>query len=200
MRSCPHVVFIMVHRNAGRAPVRARMTAEEFFQSAPSDCPSELIRGRMVVREPAKPWHGVVASRAQFAIARFVHPATLGEVVAAETGFVLARDPDTVRAPDAAFITAAKRHMLRPDFRGDFVPDLVVEVRSPSESRRAVRAKALHWISSGVRLVWTIDPMRHEGCVYRSDGTQRALTAAEAFEGEDVIPGFVMPLRPLIDY
>jgi Uma2 family endonuclease len=124
------------------------------------------------------------------AIGHFLRSHALGRLLAAETGFVLATNPDTVRAPDVAFV----RHERIPDPvpRGyaRFAPDLVVEVLSPDDRPREVFEKVADWLKAGTSLVWAIDPERRIGRVYRSDGTESLLSDSDALEGEDVLPGF----------
>jgi Uma2 family endonuclease len=88
--------------------VARELTAEELFHLRLSDKRTELVRGRLVVREPAGYQHGVVALRIARLLANYAHDHDLGIVVAAETGFRLFAIPDTVRAPDAAFITRGR--------------------------------------------------------------------------------------------
>src|SRR5712692_9023348 len=88
--------------------LKTRVTADEFFDHPIPDCQSELIRGEVLVMSPAGGEHGIVAMRMGSLLFTYVDLHKLGVVCAAETGFILARDPDTVRAPDVAFISNAR--------------------------------------------------------------------------------------------
>lgn len=158
---------------------------------------TELIRGRLVVREPAGFRHGVVAMRIAARLSDFVKEHELGVVVAAETGFKLFSDPDTVRAPDAAFVRAERVPHPLPRGYPDIAPDLAVEVLSPDDRPGEVLGKVSDWLSGGARLVWVIDPQRRIARVYRADGRESIVSADSSLDGEDVLPGFGCPLQEL---
>jgi Uma2 family endonuclease len=176
----------------------ALMTAEELLALNLPNKRTELVRGHLVVREPGSYYHGRVAARVLLELGSFLREHPLGELFAAETGFTLFRGPDTVRAPDVAYIR--NERLLPPDTRGfaELAPDLAVEVLSPDETRRQLREKIEDWLASGVQLVWIIDPLRKSGRVHRADGTTRELGVADAFDGEALLPGFVMRLAAVM--
>jgi Uma2 family endonuclease len=175
------------------------MTAEELLVRQPPHMRSELVDGVMRVREPGAYRHGKYASRVAALLDAWVRPRKLGDVVGAETGFILRRNPDSVRAPDAAFISAER--LPPPDVTGyaELAPDLVVEVRSRGDRAGEIREKTAAWLDAGVRLVWHLDPERRRGAVHRADGTVRRVDADGAFDGEAVLPGFVMTLEEALD-
>ena len=121
------------------------------------------------------------------ALSNHVREHGLGVVYAAETGFTLSRRPDTVRAPDVAFISRDRLPSPEPIGYPELAPDLVVEVGDrPGETL----AKIADWLSAGTRLVWLIDPARRAARVYRADGSETMVAADGVLDGEDVIPGF----------
>jgi Uma2 family endonuclease len=120
----------------------------------------------------------------------------LGEVFTAETGFVLRRDPDTVRAPDVAFVRAERVPQARVPGFPAMAPDLVAEVVSPYDRAVEVSGKALAWLDAGVRLVWVVDPENRTVTVHRPGGTT-VLRGRDQLSGEDVLPGFALPLEEL---
>jgi Uma2 family endonuclease len=176
----------------------ATMTAEDLLRLNIQDKRSELVRGQLVVREPAGLAHGVVASRIGERVAGFVRVHALGLVVAAETGFMLALDPDTVRAPDVGFIRRDRVPDPLPRGYASIAPDLVVEVLSPDDRPGEVLAKVADWLRAGTRLVWVVDPIRRAARVYRADGTEAFATGDDSLDGEDVLPGFVLPLAAIL--
>lgn len=174
------------------------MSAEELERLHLPNKRTELIRGHLVVREPAGFRHGVVAARVARRLEEFVSANALGVVVGAETGFTLTRDPDTVRAPDAGFIRAARVPDPLPRGFAMLAPDLAVEVLSPDDRAGEVLTKVADWLTAGTTLVWVIDPERRLARIYRSDGSESLVTEGESFEGEDLLPGLRLPLAALL--
>jgi Uma2 family endonuclease len=166
------------------------VTAEELLHMSIPDKHVELVRGVLVVREPPGGRHGRVAMNAAVELSTHVRARQLGVVYAAETGFTLSRHPDTVRAPDVAFIRRDRLPSPEPAGYPELAPDLVVEVLSPDDRPGRILAKVADWLSAGTRLVWVIDPERRIARVYRADGSETIVSADEALEGEDVLPGF----------
>lgn len=166
------------------------MSAEDLLRLNIRDKRAELVRGELRVREPAGSQHGYVALRIAAAMLAFVDAHRLGRVYAAETGFVLRRDPDTVRAPDAAFVSAARLPVDATQGYLDGAPDLAVEVLSPDDRPGEVLAKVGEWLDGGARLVWVIAPAHRSARVYRADGSEAQLGHTDALDGESVLPGF----------
>jgi Uma2 family endonuclease len=173
------------------------MTAEELLRLNLPNKRTELVRGVLVVREPAGYQHGDVAMRLAAAIYTHVEAHGLGRVFAAETGFTLARNPDTVRAPDVSFISTARLPDPPPRGFAELAPDLAVEVLSPDDRPGAVLAKVADWLNAGARLVWVVDPLRVIARVYRADGSESMLDETDALRGEDILPGFEYPLSAI---
>ncbi len=158
----------------------------------------ELVRGRLV-REPfPRPIHAQVQARLCGLLDRHVRDHRLG-FVGGETGFVLERDPDTVRGPDVAFLSRARAGDTLPDRWPEYGPDLAVEIRSPSDRRGRLAEKIAQYFAAGTRLVWVIDPRARTAVVYHSPGDARLLHAGAELEGEDVVPGFRVSLREVFD-
>ena len=174
------------------------MTAEELLLLQPPHMRSELIDGRMIIREPGAIPHGRLAMAIGAALHAHVTQRRLVDVVTAETGFILRRNPDTVRAPDAAFISTARLLRARGNGYAELTPNLIVEVLSPSDRAGEVRAKVADWLVSGARLVWVIDGERRRADVYRADGTSHRISTADSLDGETVLPGFTLPLHTLL--
>lgn len=170
------------------------MTAEELLRANVSDKRAELVRGRLVVREPAGGRHGRVAAEMARLIGNHAHDHDLGVVYAAETGFTLARQPDTVRAPDVAFLCRDRLPEPEPVAFPDLAPDLVVEVLSPDDRPGETLAKVADWLLAGTRVVWVIDPEQLLARIYRVDGTESVIAEGGALDGEDVLPGFTCTL------
>ena len=173
-------------------------TAEELERLNLPNKRTELVRGQLIVREPAGFRHGDVAMAVALQLGNFVRKHNLGRVLAAETGFRLFSNPDTVRAPDVGFVRQERIPDPIPRGFARFAPDLAVEVLSPDDRPGEVLAKVADWLTAGTRLVWIIDPDRRTGRVHRADGSITILNDDASFDGEDVIPGFTCPLAEVL--
>ncbi len=175
-----------------------RMSAAEFeARFADRETRAELLRGEVITMSPTTPLHGIYTMRVSLPIAQFVEDHGLGVVFGAETGFVLqhADGAESVLAPDMAFLAAERIPDPLPEGFWRIPPDLVVEIRSQSESQQEVARKTALWLEAGVRLVWNVDPFRQQVSVHRADGVSRTLRIDDTLSGEEVLPGFELPLR-----
>jgi Uma2 family endonuclease len=176
----------------------ALVTAEDVERISLPGKQVELVRGRLVVREPPGTWHGVIAANLTYHLGDFVRRHGLGIVAGQDTGFKITSDPDTVRAPDVAFIAREAAQRIPRRGYAELAPDLVVEVLSPGDAPAEVLAKVADWLAAGTRLAWLVDPERPEVRVYRQDGTLSVLRESDSLDGEDVLPGFSCPLRQVL--
>jgi Uma2 family endonuclease len=173
------------------------MTAEELEQLSIPGKTTELVRGRLLVREPPSALHGRMAARMVYVLSAFVRPRELGDVQDG-SGFKIESGPDTVRAPDMAFVSLARGMELRPRGYPAFAPDLAVEIVSPNDRSGELLARAGAWLEAGTHLVWVIDPLRGEAQVYRSDASVALVPREASLDGEGVLPGFHCPLADVI--
>jgi Uma2 family endonuclease len=160
----------------------------------------ELVRGRLIVREPPGTRHGVIAARLGYYLSDFVHRHGLGIVAAQDTGFKITRDPDTVRAPDVAFIGRDRADRIPPRGYAEVAPDLLAEILSPDDAPAEVLAKVADWLAAGTKLVWLVDPQRSEVRVYREDGSLSVLRESDSLDGESVLPGLTCPLKQVLSW
>jgi len=180
------------------SPPPPLMTADELLRTHVPDKRTELVRGVLVVHEPAGSRHGLVTMNLGAELAVYAKQTGAGAVYAAETGFKLESNPDTVRAPAIAFVT--RERLPHPATTGyaALAPDVAVEVLSPGDRPGEVLAKVADWLSAGTRLVWVVDPERRLARVYRHDGSEAIVTAEGALDGEDVLPGFSCSLASIL--
>jgi Uma2 family endonuclease len=167
-------------------------TAEELLRAQDiGRC--ELVRGELRLLIPPGADHGRVAMALGRLIANHVVEHDLGSTYAAETGFLLARDPDTVRAPDVAFVRAGRP--ATPE-RGYYpgAPDLVVEVLSPDDRPGYVREKVAEWLEGGALAVWVVDPRARTVAVHEPRRRTRTRRETDTIRGGDVLPGFAVPV------
>ena len=175
------------------------MTAEQLLTLDLPNKSTELVRGRLMVREPASTYHGLVQSRLHILVGAYVLQNKLGAVFGQDTGFMIATDPDTVRAPDLAFVARDRVALIGPRGYASLAPDLVTEILSPDDRPGEVLRKLGEWLESGVRLAWLIDPERRIASVYRADGSVTAVAVDGDLHGEDVLPGFVCHLAAVFE-
>ena len=151
----------------------------------------ELIEGRLQVMCAAGFEHGRVAATASWLLSTHVRATRLGQTLGAETGFILARDPDTVRAPDAAFVSHARVDAVGPTlgFWPGGAPDLAIEVVSPEDSRPYLRSKALNWLEAGASAVLVLHPRSRSATVYRPGGEVHSYTEG-TLDLSDAVPGW----------
>ncbi len=173
------------------------LTADDLWTMPTGDRRHELVKGQLVEMIPAGGLHGIVSMQIGRLLGNFVQENNLGYVFAAETGFLLARDPDTVRAPDAAFVSWARVPEPLPEAYWPVAPDLVVEVVSPSDRAEDVQRRVADFLSAGTRLVWVIYPDPLSAMVYYPDGKARVLPRDDSLDGEEVLPGLTIPLAAL---
>ena len=159
---------------------------------------TELVRGDLVVMAPAGARHGHIANTIAYLLTEFTRARQGGIVFAAETGFLLRRDPDTVRAPDVAFVAAERLGGGEPPpgFL-QMAPDLAVEVVSPSDSPAAVRAKVQDWLKAGTRLVWVVYPDSRSVTVHRPPRRPEELSETDMLSGSPALPEFAVAVRDL---
>lgn len=187
-----------VAEHIARMSSRALLTAEDLLHNDIPNKSTELVRGVLVVRELPSGWHGHLAAKMVFLLGQHVYPAKAGMLFGQETGFVIERDPDTVRAPDVAFVHA-RRTAAIDDGHVPFAPDLAVEILSPNDRPGETLAKVADWLNAGTRLVWVLDPARRLARVHRADGSIDIVRAGQALDGEDVLPGFSCSLGEILE-
>ena len=163
-------------------------TAEQLAQLADDGFRYELIDGELTMMSPAGGRHGRIAGRVNKLLAIHVDDNRLGATFAAETGFRIGVDPDTVRAPDAAFVCQEKMDSLEDDSGFlPFAPDLAVEVISPNDSFVAVEGKAFSWLDAGTSVVLLLEPESMTAHVYRSRTDMVIYRADETIDLSDVV-------------
>jgi Uma2 family endonuclease len=160
----------------------------------------ELIAGELKKMAPAGSQHGRVAINVAWPLARHVRDNDLGVVFAAETGFKVRSNPDTVRAPDAAFISK-DRYTRVGDVPGYWpgAPDLAIEVLSPGDNYVEVEEKVFDWLDAGARLVIVFNPRKRTATAYRSRSSIRVHTDSETLDASDVVPGWLFKVSQAFD-
>ncbi len=175
-------------------------TAEQLFRAPDGGNRLELVRGVLNVMSPAGSEHGWIAARILTRMANHVEASGLGRVYAAETGFLIEVNPDTVRAPDAAFVSHERLETVPPSSSYlQVAPDLVVEVVSPDDTSTQVEAKAEQWLEAGSRIVLVADPVNQTLRVYKSKAQIEVLHSGEELSCGDVCGGWKISVDEIFD-
>jgi Uma2 family endonuclease len=176
------------------------ITAEHLWNLPDSGGHNELVNGELRPMSPANPLHGKVAQRIAHRLSAFVEAHGLGDVFAAETGFIVARDPDTVLAPDVSFLLKSRipaEGLPERFFPGP--PDLAIEVLSPNDRQVEVEQKVLAFLAAGTQAVWIVNPRSKTVTVYAAGPKSTLLTAKDAVTGGALLPGFALAVAEIFE-
>ena len=179
--------------------VKTLLSAEDLYQMSDIGL-AELVRGELVKMTPSGGEHGKLTIKIGARLLGFVEPRNLGQVFGAETGVFTGRDPDTVRAVDAMYISNERLAKVSDLSKFvDVAPDLIVEVVSPTDRWSELEEKMAEYLGIGVRLVWVINPKTRSVHVYRPSSEVDRLRESDALGGEDVLPGFRLAVKELFE-
>jgi Uma2 family endonuclease len=160
----------------------------------------EFVDGRAVPVMPASPIHGRLIIEVGRRLGNHVIEHELGGAVYSDSGFVLGlrHDPERMRGPDVAYVTREKVD-THPDPERLFrcAPDLAIEIDLTSGKKPGGQQRIVDYLEAGVRLVWAIDPHSRTAVAYHADGSARLVRADDVLDGEDIVPGFRLPLAEL---
>ena len=179
---------------------RKLLTADDLLELHSKGVKGELIRGVFCETVSTGIEHGEIAANFAGEIRAFIRPQRLGRVFTSDSGIRLERGPDTVREPDVGFISAERLPLgTRITGYSEVVPDLVVEIVSPSDTVREMYDRACMWLCHGVKLVWVADPDTRTVGVYRQDGPVITMAEDDVLDGAPVLPGFTLPVREVFE-
>lgn len=174
------------------------MTAEELVCIPDDGFRYELVRGELRKMAPAGNEHGEIAAIMTGLLFQHVRAYKLGAIYAAETGFKLASDPDTVRAPDLAFVRQERKEEVG-KVQGFWPgpPDLAVEVISPNDNYTEVEEKVSDYLAAGTRMVVVVNPRQRTLTVYRSLRDIRVLQEGDTLDAGNAVPGWQLTVAEL---
>ncbi len=174
------------------------ITADELLYMPDTKRGCELVRGKLIRYMPTGIIHGIISTKITQMLGQFVEENDLGIVLAAETGFKIFQNPDTVRGPDVSFVGKKKitKHGITEKFFPE-APDLAVEVVSPSDRKKDIESKIKDYLTAGVELIWIIYPKNQIVAVYRQNNLVSILREDDELDGEDVLPDFRMQISKL---
>lgn len=175
-------------------------TAEEFIERKDLEGPVELVKGIVQQMPPPFARHGSVCANVAFHLQLHVRQRDLGRVMTNDVCIVTQRGPDTVRGADVAFVsyTRIPKGPL-PDGYLSAQPDLIVEVRSPSDRWKDLMKKVLEYLDAGTPVVCVIDPTTETARVYRADRDEEQFCNGDSLKFDDVLPEFCVPLKQLFE-
>ena len=173
------------------------MTAEELIKLPDDSMRHELIKGELLTMAPTGDLHGAVTMNLTGRLFSYVKAHNLGVLRAAETGFKLESNPDTVLAPDIAFIASDRAGPPVAGYR-DGAPDLVVEVMSQWDSRPKAARKAALWVELGARSVWVVNPRQRTVDVWWANGERKLFQEADDLD-DDTVPGFRVKVSEIFE-
>ncbi len=180
--------------------IPALSTAEEFLEREDLEGPVELVKGMVHQMPPPFPRHGTVCANVAFHIQVFVRQGDLGRVMTNDVCIVTQRDPDTVRGADVVYVSYAR--VPKGPLSDGYLPaqpDLVVEVRSPSDRWKDLLKKVVEYLDAGTPVVCIVDPTTETARVYRSDRDEEQFSNGDTLILEDILPGFSVPLMQLFE-
>jgi Uma2 family endonuclease len=170
------------------------MTADELLQLPRDGWRYELVEGELRKMSHSGAQHGRVAAEIVGSLVAQMKRQGTGAIYSSETGFRISRQPDTVRAPDAAFVRSERVTDSPGFFEGP--PDAAFEVVSPGDTYTEIEEKTIQWLRAGVRVVVVVDPKTKTARVHRVDS---ATKVEDVIEIDDVIPGWRLSLAELIE-
>jgi Uma2 family endonuclease len=178
------------------AIIEKTITADHLF-SLGNIGPCELIQGELILISPTGYDHGRISSKIDRAFGNFVESHKLGQVLTSEAGFLIARNPDTVRAPDVAFVRADRDP---PGGQNEYfpgAPDLAVEVLSPDDRASDVNAMIQDWLNAGTVAVLIVDPQNQTVAIHRHPQEIKVLTNDDTLTLPDLLPGFSLAVKEI---
>lgn len=176
------------------------LTADDLLRLHSEGVKGELIMGVLDEKVSSGLEHGEIVGNVLSPLHQFVKSRRLGRVFGSDMGILLERDPDTVREPDVAFISAERLPLdVRVRRYSEVVPDLVVEIVSPNDRPIPLFDKAQMWLRFGAQLVWIVNPEARTIEAWLQSGPSRTFTEADTLDGGDVLPGFTCPVRDIFE-
>ena len=182
--------------STGTVPASELLTAEQFAQLPDSGYPEELVRGKVVRTTEPNRRHGQICARVVNLLGRYLTDHDLGHVLSNDAGVITRRSPDTMRGPDVSFHSYGRLPKgPLPRTVGPEVPELVIEVRSPSDRWSNLLAKVAEYLEVGVLAVVVLDEESETALLQLADAMPRRLGADDELALPEILPGFAEALR-----
>lgn len=173
-------------------------TDQEFLALSEKEGHYEIVNGELISMGNSGALHGHIAILISSALFAVVNTHKLGVLFDSSTAFKMKNG--NKRSPDIAFF-AKERLQGMTELPTGFLegsPDLAVEILSPGNTVEEIEGKITEYFDNGARLVWVISPVQHYVLVYRyAQEPDRLLKSTDYLDGEDVVPGFTLPVADL---
>ena len=175
------------------------LTAEEYFALPDDGRRTELVNGEVIELPPPSFIHGVVCGRIVRRLGDYVEDRDLGWVLSNEMGVVTRRKPDTTRGADVMYYSYERQPKgAAPRGYAALAPDLVFEVKSPSDRTRGTLAKVAEYLAAGVRVVCLVDPDAGTVDVHPAGGPPRTVGRDAELTLPELFPDFRVPVGRLL--
>ena len=182
------------------ATIEGFLTAEEYLQLPDNGCPTELVRGRIVAMNIPNFRHGKLCARVGRLLGNYAEDQNTGHVLSNDSGVVTERDPDTVRGPHVSFYSYSRIPKgSDPAGYPNVVPEVAIEVRSPSDRWAKVLAKVSEYLNAGVDLVYVVDAQSQSVFAYTTDQPSSTLSGDEEMTFPPPLDGLRIPVRRLFE-
>jgi len=174
-------------------------TAHDYWQLPENGMQRALVRGEVYETMPPGGRHGLIAAMLSMLLRLWARTDSQG-CVGVESGFLLSRNPDTIRGPDVFFIRAERIPSTGiPEGFWMIYPDLVVEVVSPNETAEDVREKIRDYLAAGTPVVWVVYPRTHEVVAHTPDGLAQTYGQDNILVAPTILPGFTCIVNTLFE-
>jgi Uma2 family endonuclease len=183
------------------ATTESLLTAEEYFLQPGDGRPTELVRGQIVMMNMPGFDHGAICSNIDHLLRTHLDKHDLGRVVVNDSGVVTERDPDSVRGADVAYFSYERlpKTVRRPRGYPRAIPELVFEVRSPTDRHGELLEKIAEYLKVGVLVVCAVEPEDESVTVYYPDRAPVTLATDQELTGLEFLPGLSMPVRRIFE-
>lgn len=182
------------------ATIEVLLTAEEYLRLPDDGCPTELVRGRIVPMNVPNFRHGKLCARLAMLLAYYSEERQLGHVLCNDAGVVTEREPDTVRGPDVSFYSYARVPKgADPAGYPDVVPEVAIEVRSPTDRWAKVLEKVSEYLKAGIELIYVVDAQSQSVFVYSPDRPNAILGGDDELTFPPPLDGLRIPVRRLLE-
>lgn len=182
--------------STGTVPASELLTAEEFARLPDSGYPEELVRGKVVRMTVPNRRHGQICNLVGRILGNFAAERDLGHVLSNDAGVITHRNPDTMRGPDVSFYSYSRLPKgPLPRTVGPEVPELVVEVRSPSDRWANLLVKVAEYLQAGVLAVIVLDEESETALLQLADAMPRRLGPDDEIALPEILPGFAVVVK-----